>query len=88
MSSRRPSSSPEKKRRRKRQRAAAPRAAYTVPEFCEAHRISRATFYNAKKRGRGPAVMYVEGRVIITQEAAAEWRREGTAAALRREANA
>ena len=78
----------EKKRRRKRQRAAAPRAAYTVPEFCEAHRISRATFYNAKKRGRGPAVMYVEGRVIITQEAAAEWRREGTAAASERQATA
>ena len=25
-------------------------AAFTIPEFCDAHRISRATFYNMKNR--------------------------------------
>ena len=57
-----------------------PRAAYTVPEFCEAHRISRALFYNLLKGGRGPAVMHAAGRTLVTIEAAAAWRAEGTAA--------
>lgn len=49
--------------------------ALTVDEFCLAHRICRATFYNLLKRGVAPAVMRVGSRVLISQEAAADWRR-------------
>ena len=52
------------------------RAAYTIPEFCEAHRISRGSYYNLKAAGKGPAEISVGSRKIITQEAAAEWRRK------------
>lgn len=49
--------------------------AFSVDEFCHAHRICRASFYNLLKAGRGPATMKVGGRKLISIEAAAEWRR-------------
>jgi predicted DNA-binding transcriptional regulator AlpA len=58
-----------------------PRAAFTIPEFCAAHGFSRATFYNMQAKGEGPAVMHVLGRVLISAEAAQEWRRQRTEAA-------
>ena len=73
----------ERRKRREEKRREVPPAAYTVPEFCEAHRISRATFYNQKNAGLGPALMYVNARVLITFEAAADWRRERTASAAK-----
>jgi hypothetical protein len=48
--------------------------AYTVPEFCAAHRICRASFYNLPE-GERPRVMRVGSRVLVSKEAAAEWRR-------------
>jgi len=57
-----------------------PRGAYTIPQFCASHGFSRATYYNLKARGEAPAEMYVLGRVLISVEAAKEWRRERTAA--------
>ena len=69
---------PRRKRRAKKPRKPPPPAAYTIPEFCEAHRISRATFYNLQRAGLGPQVMDA-GRKIVTATAA-EWRREGTTA--------
>ncbi len=56
------------------------REAYTVPEFCEAHRISLSAYYELKKAGRGPRELDA-GRLIITKEAAADWRRAGEAEA-------
>jgi hypothetical protein len=50
-------------------------AAFTIDEFCQAHRISRAHFYNLLKSGRGPRLMDV-GKKLISAEAAADWRRE------------
>jgi hypothetical protein len=50
--------------------------AYTIAEFCEAHRISKGHFYNLKKLARGPRVMDLGGRKVISAEAAADWRRE------------
>lgn len=50
------------------------RQAYTVDEFCQAHRICRASFYNLLKSGRGPKTMKVGGRTLVTIEAATEWR--------------
>jgi predicted DNA-binding transcriptional regulator AlpA len=49
--------------------------AQTVEEFCQAHRISRGTFYNLLKDGRGPRVMKVGARTLVGTEAAADWRR-------------
>ena len=49
--------------------------AFTVDEFCQGHRISRAGFYNLLKAGQGPRVMRVGGRVLVSVEAAADWRR-------------
>ncbi|WP_095087779.1 helix-turn-helix transcriptional regulator [Mesorhizobium sophorae] len=54
--------------------------AYSIPEFCVAHRISRATFYNLIKAGVGPRTMHVGGRVLVSKEAGAEWRRAREAA--------
>src|SRR5262249_56733014 len=54
--------------------------AFTVAEFCAAHRISRATYYNLKKKTQGPAEAHVLGRIIITRESAAAWRQARTAA--------
>jgi hypothetical protein len=52
------------------------RAGYTVPEFCAAHRISRSKLYDLWARKIGPRRMEVDGKVIITVEGAADWRRE------------
>jgi hypothetical protein len=55
-------------------------AAYTVPEFCLAHRISRTALYKMWQQGFGPRRFQVgsgrSSKVIITIEAAADWRRE------------
>jgi hypothetical protein len=53
-----------------------PRAAFTVPEFCDAHRISQAKYYQMKKQGWGPVEMQVGRRRLISYEAASVWRRE------------
>jgi hypothetical protein len=57
-----------------------PLDAFTIPEFCAAHRISRAHYYVLRARGLGPDEAELLGRVIITKEAAAAWRRKRTAA--------
>jgi hypothetical protein len=60
------------------------RAAYTISEFCNAHRISRAHYYNLKKLGQGPDEARASDRtVLITIEAAARWRRQRERAATR-----
>jgi hypothetical protein len=59
-----------------------PRCAFTIDEFCEAHRISRAQLYLLWGAGRGPRFMRNGKRRIITVEAAANWRREGEAASV------
>lgn len=55
--------------------------AFTVREFCDAHRISLAFFYKMKSEGWGPREMHAGSRVLISFEAAAEWRRAREAAA-------
>ena len=56
------------------------RAAYTISEFCEAHRISRSKLYQLWAAGSGPAWMNVGVKRIISFEAAADFRRELEAA--------
>lgn len=48
---------------------------FSIQEFCIAHGISRGTFYNELKAGRGPRLMRVGSRVMVSAEAAQEWRR-------------
>jgi hypothetical protein len=49
------------------------RVAFTIPEFCEAHRICRATYYELKKLNQHPDEVRVLGRILITKESAARW---------------
>ena len=60
--------------------ASLPHAAYTVPEFCVSHRIGRSALYKLWQEGTGPRRFQVgtgrSSKVLITAEAAADWRRE------------
>lgn len=50
------------------------RQAFSVDEFCSAFRISRASFYNLLKAGRGPRTFKVGQRTLVSVAAASEWR--------------
>ena len=52
------------------------RAAFTVSEFCDAHRLSRSKLYQLWASGRGPRIMRVGSKLLISVEAAADWRRD------------
>jgi hypothetical protein len=56
------------------------KAAYSVGQFCDAHDISIAHFYNLLNAGLGPRVMKLGTRTLIAAEEAARWRAERTAA--------
>jgi hypothetical protein len=49
--------------------------AFTVREFCTAHRISLAFYYVMKSEGWGPREMRAGSRVMVSREAAEDWRR-------------
>jgi len=53
-----------------------PRAAYSIPELCEAFGISTRTYFNLRDEGRGPREMRLGRRVLITVESAIAWARE------------
>lgn len=53
-----------------------PRAAYSVQEFCAAHRISPDFFFKLRRVGKAPKMMKVGTRSLISVEAAAQWRRD------------
>ncbi len=51
--------------------------AFSIGEFCARHGpISRAFYYVLRKDGKAPREMRVGGRVLISAEAAAQWRRD------------
>ena len=52
------------------------RAVFSVREFCRAHAISQAKYYEMKKEGWGPVEMEVGRRRLISYEAAMRWRRQ------------
>ena len=56
-------------------------ACFTILEFCAAHRLSRAKLYQLWNEGVGPRVLKVGTKVLISAEAAAQWRRDREAAA-------
>lgn len=60
-------------------------AAFTVDEFCAAHRIGRAKLYKLWAQGVGPQLIKIGTKNLISAEAAAAWRaareRDGAVAA-------
>jgi hypothetical protein len=67
--------------RQRRDLSGVPAAAYSVQEFCDAHRISRSKYYEMRAKGLTPAEMEVDGSKRISTEAAERWRAEREAAA-------
>jgi hypothetical protein len=55
-------------------RLPAPLAAYSIREFCAAHRLSESMYFKMRAQGLGPREMIVGTRKLISQEAASEWR--------------
>jgi predicted DNA-binding transcriptional regulator AlpA len=48
----------------------------TIEEFCLRNRISRQFYYDLREKGHGPAEIRLGSRrVLISKEAADEWRR-------------
>lgn len=51
-------------------------AVYTIEEFCAAHKMSKAKFYQLRSQGRAPRIMSAVGKKqYISTEAAADWRK-------------
>ena len=50
--------------------------ARTVAEFCERNRICPSTYFKLRQLKKGPREMRVLGKVLITPEAEADWRRD------------
>ena len=63
-------------------------AAFTIEEFCAAHRLSPSTYFKIKADGLGPREMLVGSRRMISAEAARRWVRQREAAARRPEREA
>lgn len=51
------------------------KATFTITQFCDDHNISRTHFYELVKQGKGPRLLRVGRRTLVSQEAAADWRR-------------
>ena len=62
--------------------------AFSIPEFCLRNSISSALFFKLIREGRGPRVMRVGRRTLITKESAAAWRSTLEAASTPRNAEA
>jgi hypothetical protein len=60
--------------------------AYTISEFTQTHSMSMSTFYKDQRAGRGPDVIFVGNKSLVTEEAAAEWRQRMAARAKTKEA--
>lgn len=58
--------------------AEVPKLALTIPEFCKAHGISEAFYFELRKQGRGPRTMNVGRRRLISIEEAQRWRESNT----------
>ena len=49
--------------------------AQSVAEFCRDNCISRSLFYKLQREGKGPRIMKVGRRTLITSDSANEWRK-------------
>ena len=55
---------------------AGPKDAFGIAEFCERHSLSVSYFFKLARENRAPRCMRIGRRTLISQEAAAAWRRE------------
>ena len=67
---------PRYKRKRPRPQQPMTATVFTVTEFCEAHQISQPYYYQLRLKGLGPREMRLGRKVLISHEAAADWRRQ------------
>lgn len=51
------------------------KASESVKDFCQSNNISKSMFYKMQREGKGPRVMKVGRRTLISHEAAAAWRK-------------
>jgi hypothetical protein len=58
--------------------------AFSIPEFCRRNGFGPGLYFKIARDGRGPRVMRVGRRTLISREAAEEWRREREAASAPR----
>jgi hypothetical protein len=54
---------------------------FSISEFCRRHRISVQLFYKLQPQGLMPPTFRLGARVLISKEAARQWRAEREAAA-------
>src|SRR5262245_58747132 len=59
---------------------------HTVPSFCDSNAISVSKYYDLKRRGLAPREIEIDGRILITEEAERDWRREREAETAERRA--
>jgi predicted DNA-binding transcriptional regulator AlpA len=53
-----------------------PLGAISVEQFCKKYGISDGTFYNLRKKGKGPKTIKIGARRVITNSAALEWEQQ------------
>lgn len=46
---------------------------YSVTEFCEAYRISKALFYKLLKQNKAPVILKIGRRTLISKKSAEKW---------------
>ena len=63
-------------RRAFRSRRRKPGDAHTIPTFCVSNAISESFYFALKRKGLAPREIDLDGRIIITEEAERDWRRE------------
>lgn len=54
-------------------RIAGSKETFSVDDFCRTFGISRSLFYKLRQEGRGPAVLKVGRRTLISRGAAERW---------------
>jgi len=57
---------------------------HTIASFCIANAFSQSKYYDLKRKGKGPREIEIDGRILITPEAEADWRREREAATAKK----
>jgi hypothetical protein len=81
-----PQEETKKKKRRRRRRRKQPRGpppeddCFTIAEFCARHKFTRQFYHELRKLGLTPREIRLGTRVLISREAAIQWRREREAA--------
>jgi hypothetical protein len=64
---------PRKYKNAEEQAPDVPHVAYTIPEFCAAHRLSLSMYYKLRTANAGPRESHAGNKNLITFENAAAW---------------